>query len=79
MAEKRVTVGILESKHRRLERLAERMPSNISKLVDKAIEDFLERREAIYLRAADEADKAAGLTSPPRMTPRHIPKKKQQE
>lgn len=77
MSEKRVTVGILDSKHKRLEVLAQRMPSNISKLVDKAIEDFLERREAIYLRAADEADDAAGLTTPPqRMTPRHIPKKK---
>ena len=75
MAEKRVTVGILESKHKRLEELARRMPSNISKLVDKAIDDFLERREGIYLRAAEEADQAAGLTPPRRMTPRHISRK----
>lgn len=68
MAEQRKTVGIRASHHGELEELAKLLPSTMSKLVDKAIEDFLAVRGPIYRRAAEEVGK------PRNMKPRHIPK-----
>lgn len=59
MGEKRISVGIRQSHHKQLGELAEALPSVISKLVDKAIEEFLQTRGQVYRRALEEGERAA--------------------